>query len=49
MIFLGQNFAQCPKWYEMKFRLIWGRCYDFKNIFAEKLGKKMAFYYSKQS
>jgi hypothetical protein len=21
----------------------WGRCYDFKNIFAEKIAKKLAF------
>jgi hypothetical protein len=24
-------------------KLIWDRCYDFKNIFAKKLGEKIAF------
>jgi hypothetical protein len=29
--------------------LIWDRCYDFLNIFAEKLSDKIAVFDSKQS
>jgi hypothetical protein len=31
------NQKGCPQW------LTWDRCYDFKNIFAEKNCKKLAF------
>jgi hypothetical protein len=29
--------------------LIWDRCYDFKNIFAEKFSEKIGVFDSKQS
>jgi hypothetical protein len=32
------------KWERSRIRLTRDRCYDFKNIFAEKIGKKLAFY-----
>jgi hypothetical protein len=36
---LGEFISQMAK-----FRVFWDRCYDFKNIFAKKLAKKLAFF-----
>jgi hypothetical protein len=30
-------------------KLIWARCYDFLNIFAEKISEIIGVFYSKQS
>jgi hypothetical protein len=42
---IGENSPNLVTLKEMKFHLsTWDRCYDFKNIFAKKIGEKLCFF-----
>jgi hypothetical protein len=43
---LARLYVDTPKKNEVE---IWYRCYDFKNIFAQKIGEKIGVFDSKQS